>query len=81
MCPRCDAFHDPVRLDGAAGYAAMLMRARTAVADGELEAMEETVAAGRARHVFACAQCAQLFILEVGGGHVLGDRWRLLHGN
>ena len=81
MCAQCDAFHDPQRLADRDAYRAALTRARIAVAADELEAVEEAVAEDRARHVFACTLCAQLFILEVGGCHVLGDQWRPLHGN
>ena len=81
MCAQCDRFHDSVRLADAGDYTAALNRARTAVAGDELEAVEESVADGCARHVFACTLCAQLFILERGGCHILGDQWRPLHGN
>lgn len=81
MCAQCESFHDSVRLGDAHAYAAALARAQRATDAGDLEAVETSTAAGHARHVFACTLCAQLFILEVGGCHVLGDQWRPLHGN
>ena len=81
MCAQCDAFHDPIHLGDAEAYRTALTRACTAADAGDLEAVEEATAPGQARHVFACTLCAQLFILELGGCHVLGDQWRPLHGN
>ena len=81
MCAQCDAWHDSVRLPDAAAHAAALTRANDAVVADELELVEAATTPGRARHVFACTQCGQLFILELGGCHVLGDQWRPLHGN
>ena len=81
MCAQCDAWHDSVRLPDAAAHAAALTRAQSAVLTNDLELVEESTSPAQARHVFACTQCAQLFILEFGGCHVLGDQWRPLHGN
>jgi hypothetical protein len=81
MCPQCDPYLAPMPMPEAAAYAAALDRARSAQRDGVFDVVEETIAGGHARHLFSCTQCAQLFILEVGGCHVLGDQWRPLHGN
>jgi hypothetical protein len=86
MCDLCEAFHDDVVVDSSDAWRTAVVRARSAIADGVLE-LADGPPLGEARppeprkHVLQCATCGQLFILEAGGGHVLGDRWRPLHGN
>ncbi len=86
MCAACDHWHTEVTVATPATWRVQVERLLTEVADGELETVEgpalDAAPATRPRkHVLQCAHCAQLFILEAGGCHVSGDRWRPLHGN
>jgi hypothetical protein len=91
MCEICDAFLKPIDVITPDRYHDLVERAKAAIADGQLECVDSTISLdlierGHAvppfrKHTFACARCCQLFILSVGGGDVVGDQWRPLHGN
>jgi hypothetical protein len=84
MCAACDALLRPISVDSAS-YIAVATMIHGALAAGTLEQMDgPPVAEERpisAKCTFACTECSQLFILEIGGCHLLGDQWRPLHGN
>jgi hypothetical protein len=89
MCDACDAFFTPVAIDSDAVYHDALERASLAIEDELLELLESSVPLDKAgtgdltcrKHTFTCLRCGQLFILERGGCHIIGDQWRPLHGN
>jgi hypothetical protein len=86
VCSGCEAFHDEVAVREPAAWAAVVARAAAAIAEGALALvdgppLDAAPPRGPRRHVLQCATCAQLFILEAGACHVIGDRWRPLHGN
>ncbi|HYE07508.1 MAG TPA: hypothetical protein VEL07_18470 [Planctomycetota bacterium] len=86
MCATCDPWHVAVAVATPVAWRAQVERVQAAIAEDELEVVEgprpETDRpAGARKHVLQCTRCAQLFILEAGGCHLSGDRWRPLHGN
>jgi len=89
MCGACTALCEQVPVTNESDWRALGGRLRTAVADGLIELVESAPAATtiaeirppQLRQVWNCTTCAQLFILEIAGGHLLGDGWRPLHGN
>ena len=91
MCERCEPWLTTKPIPSRMVYDHIVERVRVALTDGELELFEAsipldaiipgaTLPAYR-KHLFACTMCSQLFILEVGGCHTVGDCWRPLHGN
>lgn len=93
MCDRCDPFFKTVPVGAGAAWREQVARLRAAVAAGVLEdtggsppwsavaAGAATAAPACARLTFACATCAQVFLLERGGCGPFGDQWRALSGN
>ncbi len=86
MCTGCDAWHEEVSVASPTAWRAQVERLQAAMAEGDLEpvegpALDASTPAGPRKHILQCTRCAQLFILEAGGCHLSGDRWRPLHGN
>ncbi len=90
MCDLCDPFFLPVPVGSATAYRALVERLTPVLAARTLElvegscpwpALQAASPPRRARHLFSCAACAQLFVLERGSCSALGDQWRPLHGN
>ncbi len=96
MCERCDPFYKTVPVGAGAAWREQVDRLQVAVAAGVLEdtggsppwpavaaAADRpgSPAAGCVRLTFACATCAQVFLLERGGCGPFGDQWRALSGN
>ena len=96
MCERCDPFYKTVPVGGGAAWRDQVARVQAAIAEGILEDMggsppwpavaaaasaAASAAAGCVRLTFACATCAQVFLLERGGCGPFGDQWRALYGN
>lgn len=87
MCDACEPFFHPIAVKNSIVLRALLERARSAVDDELLECLEsepaiiDPNAMKSCKQTYTCLRCGQLFILEVGGCHVLGDQWRPLHGN
>jgi hypothetical protein len=86
MCDGCDAWREDLAAPTPTAWAAATARARAAIDDGTLELvdgppLDDAPPRGHRKHLLQCATCGQLFVLEAGGGHVLGDGWRPLHGN
>jgi hypothetical protein len=93
MCDACDRYADSLPVRAPADLDAVLAMARKAVADGDLELMDDDRAFA-ARHGgeplprqrpvvgrWMCTQCSRMFLLEINSCHVASDGWRPLFGN
>ncbi len=93
MCDLCDRYADCIPTATPEQLDAVLATATTAVAAGDLEAMDGDRALDaripgsplpRSRPITArwvCSACSRVFMLELNACHVAGDGWRPLFGN